>query len=215
MASLNEIAYSIATKLGKPIDIMLINDIKFSVINYRSLFIRQDYTKSGKYHQLLVQDLGCVPVEKVDSAECCTVESGCFVYRTKDKIPDPIRLKGLEDFTFVGATDKISRYTSILPEEIEYLKHNKYTSKDPRYYYMNEYVYLLNLQPEYVNIRGIFADPREVAKFNQCEDAECYTDDSRFPVPEDMIPGIINSFISGELRILRETNEGKEVKTST
>ena len=211
MTSLNEIAYSVANKLGKPLDIALVNNIKFSIVNYRALFIRQDFTKNGKVHQLFVQDLGCVPLEKVDSAECCDVESGCFVTRTEDVLPDPIRLKGLEDFTFVGAVDKITRYTSILPEEVQFIKYNKYTKNDIRYYYMNRRVYILNEQ-KYVNIRGIFADPRDAARFNLCEGAECYTDDSRFPIPEDMIPGIIAGFVNGELQILRETNEGKEIK---
>jgi hypothetical protein len=212
MASLNEIAYSIATKLGKPTDIVLVNNIKFSIINYRALFIRQDFTKNGKVHQLYVQDLGCVPVEKTDSAECCDVESGCSVYRTVDILPDPVRLKGLEDYTFVGAINKITRYTALLPEEVQFLGYNKYTKHDPRYIYRNQRVYVFNVQPEYINIRGVFADPRDASRFNHCDDADCYTDDDNFPIPEDMIPGIISGFINGELQILRDTNEGQEVK---
>jgi hypothetical protein len=215
MASLNEIAYSIATKLGKPIDFMLINDLKFSIINYRALFIRQDYTKNGRYNALFIQDLGCVPTEKVDSAECCDVESECNVIRTVDELPDPVRLKGLEDFVFVGAIDKKTRYTMILPEEVSYVSYNKYSKLDPRYYYMNSRVYLVNVTAGYVNIRGIFADPREAARFNHCAGADCYTDDTYFPCPEDMIAGIKTGIIQGELQILRDTNEGKEIKADS
>lgn len=215
MASLNEIAYSIADKLGKPIDFLLVNDIKFSIVNYRALFIRQDYTKNGRYNSLFIQDLGCIPLESVDSAECCTVESGCNVVRTTLILPDPVRLKGLEDFVFVGGIDKITRYTMSIPEEVGYLQYSKYSKNDPRYYYMNKRAYLYNVPEGFVNIRGIFADPREAARFNLCEGANCYTDDSKFPVPEDMIPGMIAGFVNGELRILRDTNEGKEVKADS
>lgn len=215
MASLNELAYSIATKLGKPIDYMLIQDIKFSIVNYRALFIRQDYTKNGRYHYLLVQDLGCLETELTDSAECCTVESGCDVVRTKLEIPDPVRLKGLEDFVFVGGIDKKTRYTMSIPEEIGYLQYSKFTKNDPRYYYMNKRIYLINVPVGYVNVRGIFADPRKAELFNNCSGADCYTDDEQFPCPEDMIVGIKEGLISGELRILRDGTEGKEIKADT
>ena len=214
MASLNELAYAIADKLGKPLDHLLINDIKFSIINYRALFIRQDYTKNGRYNALFIQDLGCVPTERVDSAECCDVESGCLVTRTKEILPEPVRLKGLEDFVFVGAIDKRTRFTMISPEEAAYIKYNKYTKFNPKYYYLNGRVYCTK-DVEYVNIRGIFSDPREAARFNECADADCYTDDSKFPCPNDMIPGMINAFISGEFKLLRETNEGREVKADS
>jgi hypothetical protein len=214
MASLNEISYSIADKLGKPIDHLLIQDIKWSIINYRALVIRQDYTKNGRYNALFIQDLGCVPTALVDSAECCTVESECMVRRTTLELPDPVRLKGLEDFTFVGGVDKRTRYTMILPEEVNYISYNKYSKSDPRYYYMNKHVYITS-EAEYINIRGVFADPRKASIFNHCTGSDCYTDDSVFPMPEDMIATMIPAFINGELRILRDTNEGKEVKADS
>ncbi len=102
----------------------------------------------------------------------------------------------------------------ILPEEVNYVPYNKYSKGDPRYYYMNKRVYITS-DADHVNIRGIFADPREASKFNHCTGADCYTDDSRFPMPEDMIATMIPALIDGELRILRDTNEGKEVKADS
>lgn len=211
MASLNEISYSIADKLGKPLDYLLINDIKFSIVNYRALYIRQDYTKNGRYNALFIQDLGCVVTEETDSAECCTYTSGCSVVRTKLELPDPVRLKGLEDFVFVGGIDKRTRFTMILPEEMQYIDYNKYSKNEPRYYYLNKRAYV-TVPEGVINIRGIFADPRAAAKFKHCDSTPCYSDDDRFPCPEDMIPGIIAGFIGGELKILTDTNDGKEVK---
>jgi hypothetical protein len=216
MASLNEIAYSIADKLGKPLDFLFIQDIKFSIINYRALFIRQDYTKTGYYNPLFIQDLGCLETETTDSAECCTFESGCNVVRTVQELPDPIRLKGIEDFVFVGGIDKRTRFGMILPEEEVYVEYSKYTKKLPRYSYLNKRIYLVNVPKGVINVRGIFADPRQVARFSRCgEDSPCYTDDSAFPCPEDMIVGIRNGILNGELRLMRETNEGEEVKTDS
>lgn len=216
MASLNEIAYSIADKIGKPIDYLFINDIKHSIITYRALFIRQDYTKNGFYNPLVIQDLGCVETEKVDSAECCEYESGCDVVRTKLELPDPIRLKGLEDFIFVGGIDKRTRFSMIIPEELNYLCQSKYTKRFSRYYYLNKRIYLYEVPPGVINVRGIFADPRQASKFKRCgDDTPCYSDDDSFPCPEDMIVGIRNGILGGELRILRDTNDGEETKTNT
>ena len=214
MATLNEIAFSIADKLGKPLDYLLINNLKFSVINYRALHIRQDYTKTGYYNPLYIQDLGCIAIERVDSAECCTIESDCLVNRTTLDIPDPVRLKGIEDFTFVGGIDKKTRFTQIIPEQAQYIEYSTYTKNLPRYYYMNKRVYVTD-SVEYINIRGIFADPRVASKFKRCDDdAPCYSDDASFPCPADMIIGITQGIIKGELAILQESNEGKEVKTT-
>lgn len=215
MASLNEIVHSIADKLGKPTDYLLLNNLKFSVINYRALFIRQDFTKTHQYNPLFIQDLGCVEMQRIDSAECCDLESDCLVTRSVLEIPDPVRLKGIEDFTFVGGIDKKTRYTMILPEESAYVEYSKYTKKFPRYYYMNKRIYITD-PVDYINVRGIFEDPREASKFKRCDDNEaCYTDDSVFPCPADMIIGITNGIIGGELKILQESNTGKDVKTNT
>ncbi len=215
MATLNEISYSLASKLGKPFDYLLIQDLKFSIINYRALFIRQDYTKNGVYNRVLVQDLGCIPTELVDSAECCDLESDCLVRKTTLTLPQPVRLKGLEDFVFVGGIDKRTRFTMTIPEEIQFIGYSKYSKNEPRYYYMNDSVYLIKSDADYINIRGIFADPREAAIFNHCEGADCYTDDNNFPCPQDMITGIMTGIINGELRILQNGTEGKEVKADT
>lgn len=208
--TLNEIAYSIATKLGKPIDYLLVNDLKFSVINYRSLFIRQDYTKYASFNEVFTQDLGAIPIVSVDSAECEDVLSGCKVYKTDRTLPNPIRLKNNADFTFVGAIDKITSYTKILPQEVPLLEFNKY-STDRRYYYMNDYIYVTD-KVKYINVRGVFDDPREAARFNTCTGADCYTDDNEFPISGDMIAGIVTGIINGELRILQNRTEGNEVK---
>lgn len=216
MASLNEIAVSIADKLGKPLDFLIIADIKFSIINYRALFIRQDYTKTGYVDPLHVQDLGCVQTEVTDSAECCTIESECPVVRTVEELPTPVRFKGLADFSFVGSINKYTRFSMIIPEEQEYIAYNKYTYNQPRYFYRNNRVYLLNVPEGYINIRGIFSDPRVAAKFKRCgSDEACYTDDDRFPCPEDMIVGITNGILTGELRMLREPENGEEVKADS
>lgn len=216
MASLNEIVHSIADKLGKPTDFLLLQNLKFSVINYRALFIRQDFTKTSHFNPLLIQDLGCITMEKVDSAECCTIESECLVNRTTLEIPNPIRFKGAEDFVFVGGIDKRTRFTLSLPEEVPYLEYNKYSTGLIRYYYMNKRIYVTDNNLSHINVRGIFEDPRAASKFKRCDDDEsCYTDDSTFPCPADMIIGITNGIITGELKILQESNDGKEVKTGS
>jgi hypothetical protein len=53
---------------------------------------------------------------------------------------------------------------------------------------------------EYVNVRGIFEDPEEVAKF-EC-DGPCYDPKDRFPMPADMVSAVTAGMMNGELKIL-------------
>jgi hypothetical protein len=211
MASLNEIAINIADNLGQPFDHMLIERIKFNVIHYRAMFIRRDQDRNNHISPILQQDLGCIPLEEVDAAECCDIESNCTVLRTKYKLPTPIRLKGNSDFIYVGDITKTGPIDLVEPDSLKYLNAGRYSKLGRYYYYLNDRIYLINTELDYVNVRGVFVDPREVAAFNQCEGADCYTDDSKFPIADDMIEGITMGLLNGQFRLI-QGSDNKEIK---
>ena len=71
---------------------------------------------------------------------------------------------------------------------------------------VKDYLYILNNKgADYVNVRGIFENPEEAAKFTDCNGLPCYTDDTPFPMPMDMVQAITQGMMGGELRLLAGT----------
>lgn len=194
MATLNEIAYEIGYRKSRPNDNILRRRIKQLVISMRATLAERRFRKGMPIEGDYVQDLGAVPVIKVDKAEagCEGLSVDCVILRTEDKIPSPVVTGSSSPFEYVGGLDKSTPYGYIPLYLSSTLSSNKFTSKIPRYTYRNGYVYIITFGKwskaiKYVNISGVFADPTKAEKFNNCVGADCYTDDDRFPVPEDMV----------------------------
>lgn len=194
--TLNEIIYSISHTLNKHDDHFFLEKIKEDVINYRALYLRRDLSRNLMSTEFQ-QKLACIELECVDISECCNLESGVSVLRSVRKIPKPLRAKSTM-FHYVGSTDMgMSKNTiSTMPYEetssdmYQFTMHNQFTAKTTKYAYANEYLYIFNppsLNLKYITVIGTFADPREAAKFINCDGDPCYTDDDEFPCPEDML----------------------------
>jgi hypothetical protein len=186
--SLTAICESVAHTLGRPYDFFIKEKIRFSAINLRAMFLRRDYEKNG-LSPILIQRLGCLPLQCVDAAECCSVVSTVKFYRTQMQIPAPLRTKDLDTFKYVGLIDNQHPFQESYFEDLPYIVYNKYTSKIPRYTYFNGYIYCFYLpeDTEYITVNSIFSDPEKAAYFNICSGQGCPTDDD-FYFPEDLMP---------------------------
>ena len=86
---------------------------------------------------------------------------------------------------------------------------------------IQDYLYIYNADGlEYINVRGVFEDPEDLRLFDCGDDGGCYDDStSEFPIPMDMVQGITQSLMSGELRMLAgtfsdtENNRAQDEKT--
>lgn len=209
--SLNKIAYSIAYSLGKETDFYLREKIKFDAVGIAAMLIRRDLERNPISREMLVS-LGCIPLVCVDAGECCDVKTYTNVLRTDRKIPKPIRTKDSDSFYFVGLPDKTKAFMEIPFDLIDYTSEDRYTKDVTKYAYVNQYIYIYNPPSttfKYINVTSIFADPRQVADFNDCEGA-CYTDDSPFPLSQDLLP-----LLEAELLRIYAANrpiEDKEVR---
>lgn len=191
MATLNQIAYAIAHTLGAMNDHVLREKIKYSALNLRALYIRQDLA-TNPLSSTYIQSLGAVPIVCADIASECTdlsigVKSTYMVHRTKDKIPAPLRTKAGDSFYSVNSIDKQTVYQEVNPQLIRAFSHTKYASLSPKYFYQNDFLYILDLPNrniKYINIMGVWENPQELA--STCK--ECYSDDAEFPIPIDMLP---------------------------
>lgn len=179
-----------------------LDQIKFNIKHYRAMFIRRDFARNGIITRHLEQDLGCLELERVDASKCCNLPSTCSVYRTKRKLPRSVRFNFRDAITYTGDTTGLGRIPMVEAHEIEYLAFDKYTGNRPKTYMIEDYLYLYNPKgQDTINVRGIFEDPEEVAKFQTCN-GPCYTDKLPFPMPMDMVSLITAGLINGELKLL-------------
>lgn len=201
MATLNQIAERIAYALNDPLNVMLRENIKFSIKYWRSMLIRRDVAQNGLSDEFLQR----IPIDliKVDKADNCDFAIGCdYILRSKFKIPKPVRLKTDVVFKFVGIFDlqgNMKATTYVEFEEFRYTKFNKVTSNAVRYNYSNGYLYFFNnTMLKKAMIQSIFSDPASVN--TACEE-DCYNDDMEFPVADDMIQQIFAGILSGEFKL--------------
>jgi len=204
--TLNEIAYNILNLVrggrSSNNDHISLSQIKFNVKYYRAMLIRRDFTRNGIITRHLEQDLGCLELQKVDASKCCNLPVDCAVYRTKKKIPRTVRFSFKDAITHVGDVTGLSTIPMVEPHMVEFLPYDKYTKSQKKAYMIEDYLYVYNADGlKFVNVRGVFEDPEEIALFD-CDGSDCYDDDSEFPIPMDMVQIITSGLMSGELMLL-------------
>jgi hypothetical protein len=224
MATYNEIVYNLKNLIRGGItsddDTISNRQLIFIFNTYRAKLIREDLNKGRTIDRGLIQDLGCVPVECVDAADCCDiVDSGTTVVRTTEPIPDFLEIYDRNLLLFVGTVDRLKSFQITSEAQVRWSKHNKYTSKTTRAFMRSNdnYLYIANAPVgiELINIQGIFESPEEAARFNHCTGEPCFTNDDEYPVSTHMIPVINEMMMSKDLRSLLisptdETNNTKE-----
>jgi hypothetical protein len=178
--------------------------IKHWVHTERAVLLQQELSKKRELPIQVVQDLGCVPLDCVSIVECCdsslSLGSDEFIGRTPE-LPIPLAshysIQGVNDlFTYVGLVDG----TPIdLTSEVIALngKYKKFTANKRRAFYKNNRIYVTNPEGlEIINIRGIFTNPEEAAKFNYCSGDPCYSDDSIYPLMSYLESPLIQIILS-------------------
>lgn len=204
--TLNEIAYNLLNLMrgGRSTheENISLDQIKFNIRHYRAVMVRRDFARNGLVTRHLEQSLGCLELEKVDGSQCCGLEIGCDVYKTKLPIPKTLRFNFEEAITFVGAADGLTRIPLVSSSIIKYIQYDKYTSESKKAYTLGDYLYIFNAEGMgFVNIRGVFENPEELAKYD-CDGSECYDEFADYPIPMDMLQSINSGIINGELRLL-------------
>jgi len=204
--TLNEFTYAILDKiqpyLSKDSEISL-REIEAEIAFQRSLLIRNELNKKRTIDPNIIQDLGCLQLETVDSSLCCDVPSGCNILQTKDNIPRTIELHYMPAITRVGPVDRLDKqYSLITWERAPYIGQGKYTRNLSYAIYDNAKIYIITNNPllEYINVKGVFEDPKAAGKFKKCgTDLPCFSPDSEYPMNSWMFAYIedivINKFI--------------------
>jgi hypothetical protein len=206
--SLNDLVQMLADRVGQPFNVPLQEQLKV-ILNYkRADWFQKILDRHPEQRRYFIKDFS-VELEMVDKSEC-PVDIDCQVLRSIYPVPQPIRTE--ETFyDFVGSVDKNEAYRYMTPDQTVFaIRYNKYTGKLPTYFYANGHIYIYNdPDTEWINVRGVFSDPRSLHDFT-CEGHACYTDDDDFEMPEDIINTMIQDTLKNELRqILPEQGESE------
>lgn len=178
------------------------------IINYhRAVLIKQYKDKSKYISQNHTQTLGSVEVIQASKNECCDIDCdlGDIVYRTKNPIPRVIDTNGWNLITYVGTIDGLTNWQRTTYNKLSLDKYSKYTGKRPKWYELNNYLYIANPPSKllkYINIQGVFEDPLAANNFKECgcDGEDCFKGyEFDYPMNSSDIPIIIKLIASSEL----------------
>ncbi len=184
---------NIASSGSLPVDFKIdSNQILFWVNELRSTLISQALQKKQDLSDVWIQSLTCLELEQVDSSECCTITTGCYLLKSVKKIP--ITIETWMDNTIIKVTkptgEIIAKSNGF---EANYNKYNKYTGKTSNWYLKNSYLYITNEQLlETANVYGIFENPSDLSDFISCSNNACFDWDSDYPCSLKMANDITN-----------------------
>jgi hypothetical protein len=210
MGSLTALGSLLAERAGRKRDAAFIQQMEDWVVAKRARFIANSLSKSPNLDRYYLQKF-TLETEAVDITDECNLDpSKCdAVYRTV-VLPQPLRYNS-SVFTYVGAPGGYKSFGWSTFGSEPYLRDNQLTGKNPRYTYTNDRVYVFNWDGK-IQIEGVFADPRQLAKFRSCNDdgKSCYSDEIDFPI-EEQTSSLIISEIVRELGLSKE-NEPVQIK---
>lgn len=161
----------------------------------RALLVRQKLDRHITHiDEALVQSLGPIELEAVDSSVVPGIPSDRKMKRTKELIPEPVMRKGdIPGFVRVGPADRMeSKFKVVSHEAALYSGSGKFNSKDIYAFYIDGKLYLLSKdwnyfkQLDYIDIRGVFQEPIKAAKFTDPD----FNEDSPYPITASLIEQI-------------------------
>lgn len=208
---IDEIVDSIAGQFERELDHVFKQQVRTNVVAGRAETIRQYIDRYNSYPSSLISQLNCLETTKVEISECCSVDLKCKVVRTKEKVPTPIRVRGLSSsWIFVGAVDNSIAYGYLTdPSDLQHILKDRFMKGKIFYAHINDYLYIFNDDPDEIRARAIFGDLDLVAKLNSCEDSkDC---DGLYNIPEDFVV-IVKNFVYNEMRTTPVIPNEEEVK---
>ncbi len=161
--------------------------IVHKLLESRTMAIMRAKKEFGEISQSMRQVIDCIEMIEVDQVECpCAPPSGCMWLKSKNPIPNPIILD------FVSDVKGDSVFTKTTWDQVKYIKHSRIRSKRTRRHYLlresnggDVYLYVLNdkFTPAFT-MRGVFYNPIDVARFEECDkdvsEAKCSPLDVKF-----------------------------------
>lgn len=213
MATLRELTYNVLNiargGLSSDDDRLNERQIAFWIGYYRARKIFEESRGGRDIDAQLVQDLGCLELEKVDKANCPEVLWGCSVKRVN--IPKLVDLPHNRGLVWVGLVDKQEPIIVSSSDILYFRNKQRFTGDMRKAYFIGGYLYVtdaFNEDIKWINVRGVFDDPLAIETANQDGTSDCITFDDEYPMPEHYISDIVQRIMQYELNLtIRTTND--------
>lgn len=163
------------------------------ILDYnRAELIKQTLRYSGDVSQDFIQSLERVPVNVNDVSLSALSEYDLNILIT-DKIPVPLRVKQKEYFTRIGSLNPLEPSYTVIPfERLPYTGKGRFNKTQKYAAYSDNKVYVVGhknliefIAIEYINIKGIFANPDAVVEYNLNSNVS-HNWDYEYPLPESL-----------------------------
>lgn len=178
------------------------------VHQYRAVLLKRDIDKGKIPNPDFIQEIPMLEME-VD-----TVDTGLI--RTVLDLPKTINFNFKSGFTFIGLPDG-TEIQYVAEGRNKWQQYKKYTPNDPIVFLRNSKLYVRPGSDSipYLSIRGIFEVPSEAARFiNPHTSLPYFNLDSKYPIPNDMVPILKEMILSKELNIEVKSPTDKKNDTS-
>jgi len=193
--SLNQLAYRLIGLYRaqyKNTDSLSVRLVKDWIHSTRAMLLKQKLDKPmAIMDENVVQDLGSIELEPVDSSIVPGVPSDRFMMRTVIDIPPTIERRGaVGAFSRIGPADRLEHRFKVVTFETALVSgYGKFNNRDVYAFYLDGKVYVIarDLNSfkhlEYIDIRGVFQNPVEAAKIKN----PSYTDDDGYPISRTLV----------------------------
>lgn len=208
MATLNEIIYILKNEINDYSAEYKVSNRQFEfMVNYvRSTLIKRDHDKGKSLSSNVIQNLGPVPMGRVNkSGEPANTLAG-EILTTVSTIPHPLECNAKDLITYVGGTDRESPFDfSNRSYAAHWAKYNAYTSGLKKSFYRDGRIYVTgdkSLAIKQLWIEGVFEDPRDVYNFKIANHGSVPPIDYAelpYPMSEYMIEAMTAMIKKGEL----------------
>ena len=205
MASLNQIVYNLAEQAGDPTNTVLVERLKFMVEYYRALFIRRDAERNFSIPERASQNLE-FQMEWVSAAEACGIALPCQILRTVERVPAPVNLKGQSGFLYVGAPGGQESYQYVTEQQVPYSLFGKFTGTEPKYFYKNSRIYIVNSSIQCINVK-LVAEAPVTGGIAGGGGVTCLSPDAEYPIAGDMIQRVSEAIMKNELQMQRPNDD--------
>lgn len=215
MSSINQLVSEIAHSVQQADSVPVRRAIKLAIIHARNELIRHSYSNHKYTDKVLKQRFKVTLVDVPDGDLSGTNNLGLTkVKRSQGKVPRPTRLDNGMPFHSVRTAGVINPIDIPFVSEAtaKYYKHLPGMECSPTYDYINEYLYVQNINNSIgsIIIESVFEYPHIIEV--ETSDGGVITtpidDDNEFLLPEDMI-GTIKKLVLETFNpnVVRDTNE--------
>ena len=190
-----------------------IDQVKDWIIEYRATFLENKLNSGKKATYQISQTIPNLELEFIQ-----TNEEHIKIFKTVKIIPSIIGLKNSNAILRIGSNDVTTpgyKYTENI-KEVAFLGNGRFNTNNIFVYLQNDFIYVKTKDPIFpitinnsLSIDAVFADPRDVGKYNTTNNllySDKFTD---FPTDLEMKRYIDNAILQERFNITERSNPDK------